>query len=269
MDNNAVLSYEQQFYLAGTLLSGVTNIDGGYNIEESPINIIGNGYTYPVRQGPLVGNFNISKYYIGQEPLLNYTGNSPITGSINYHDKSFGFESGYLSEYSISAGLGRIPSCSASIVVYGNIGSGIDAVGSSPHPDIQIPNHGSISLNCSGFSTNRVTDFTYTIRTERKPIYAIGSPFPFQVDLGSTMFQEASFAIDVSDYQVNDIHEYLISPKQHDLFIEFNNPINTHLIERVDLRKARLVSQSIQTDSQDLLTVNLTYRSYINVKDAP
>ena len=83
-NKNAVSNYEQQFYLSGILLSGVTSLDGGYSIDESPINIIGKGYTYPVRQNPLVGNFNISKYYIGKDPLLDYTGDSPISGSINY-----------------------------------------------------------------------------------------------------------------------------------------------------------------------------------------
>ena len=81
---NAIVNYEQQFYLSGIQLSGVTSLDGAYSISESPINIIGKGYTYPTRNGPMVGNFNITKYYIGEEPLLNYTGDSHLSGSINF-----------------------------------------------------------------------------------------------------------------------------------------------------------------------------------------
>ena len=51
---------------------------------------------YPVRQNALVGNFSVSKYYVGEDPFLNYTGNNAISGSINFYNesrehKSFGF----------------------------------------------------------------------------------------------------------------------------------------------------------------------------------
>ena len=58
---NAVLNYEQQIYLSGILLTGVTSIQGSYSIPENPINIIGQGYTYPTINGPLVGQFSLNK----------------------------------------------------------------------------------------------------------------------------------------------------------------------------------------------------------------
>lgn len=269
---NAVLNYEQQFYLSGIQLSGVTSLDGGYSIEESSINILGKGHKYPVAQGPLVGNFRLSKYYIGQEPLLNYTGDNAISGSINYYNesepnvKNFGFESGYLTEYSISAGIGKIPESQASIVVYGNIGSGINSSGSNPHPSIEIPNQGSISLNASGYQTNRVTDFSYTLRTDRNPIYKIGDPFPVQVDRVFPMVQEAQFSIDVHDFEINQIQEYLIKPKQQAINLQFKNPINSNKIETFTIKKARLLSQSMRSSTNDVLKVNLRYIGYINKK---
>ena len=214
---NAVLNYDQQFYLSGILLSGVTSIDGSYGISENPINIIGKGYTYPVRQGPLVGNFSIDKYYIGQETLLNYTGDNAISGSINFNNKSFGFNSGYLTDFSLSCGIGRIPKCNASISVYGNIGSGISASGTNVHPSIEIPNQGSISLNVTGYQTNRVTNFSYSLSTPRSPLYKVGSPYPIQVDRKFPISQDASFSIDVHDFEINQIRDYLVKPKQQNL----------------------------------------------------
>lgn len=269
---NAIQNYEQQFYLSGILLSGVTNLNGGYSIQENPINIIGKGYTYPVSQGPLVGNFEISKYYIGEDPLLYYTGDSAISGSINFinasigETKSFGFNSGYLTEYSLSAGVGRIPECSASVVVFGDIGSGINASGSAPHPNIQIPNQGSISLNASGYATNRITDFSYSMRIDRSPIYKIGSPFPVQVDRSFPISQEASFTLEVHDFEISRIQEYLISPKQQNLTFNLKNPINSDDIETFTINKARLLSQSISSSSEDVLSVDLRYIGYINKK---
>jgi len=267
---NAVLNYEQQFYLSGIPLSGVTSLDGGYSIDESSVNIIGKGHTYPVARGPLVGNFRISKYYIGNEPLLNYTGDNAISGSINYYNeskpnvKNFGFTSGYLTEYSVSAGIGRIPETRSSM--YGDIGSGINASGSNSHPKIEIPNQGSISLNATGYQTNRVTDFTYTLRIDRSPVYKIGDPFPVQVDRTFPLTQEATFSLDVHDFEVNKIQEYLISPKQQTINLEFKNPINSSKIESFTINKARLLSQSIRSSTNDVLKVQLRYIGYINKK---
>lgn len=269
---NAIQNYEQQFYLSGILLSGVTSLNGGYSIQENPINIIGKGYTFPVEQGPLVGNFSISKYYIGQDPLLQYTGDNPISGSINFVNssigktQSFGFNSGYLTEYSLSAGIGRIPEASASIVVHGDIGSGISASGNNAHPKIQIPNQGSISLDASGYQTNRITDFSYSIRIDRSPVYKIGSPFPVQVDRAFPISQEASFNLEVHDFEITKIQEYLISPKQQNLTFNLKNPIDSSSIESFTIKKARLLSQSISSSSEDVLSVDLRYVGYINKK---
>lgn len=263
---NAIVNYEQQFYLSGIQLSGVTSLNGSYSINESPINIIGKGYTYPTRYAPMVGNFSISKYYIGQEPLFSYTGDGHISGSINFEDKSFGFESGYLTDYSINCSIGSIPNSTANIIVYGDIGAGISASGTNPHPTIQIPNQGSISLNATGYESNRITDFNYSLRVDRSPIYKAGSPYPIQVDRKFPLVQQASFTVEVNDYEIAKVRDYLIKPKQQDISIVFKNPINDNSIETFTLKKARLLSQSISSTSDGLMKVQLNYSSYINKK---
>lgn len=265
-NKNSVFNYEQQFYIEGILLSGVTSIDGGYSISESPINIIGKGYVYPVRQGPLVGNFNIQKYYIGEDILLNYTGDHPISGSINYDNKSFGFESGFLTEYSFSASLGSIPQVRASIDVYGDIGSGINASGDELHPAIEIPNQGSITLDVEGYQTNRITDISYNLRIDRNPLYKIGSVFPVQVDRAFPIVQEISVSVEVDDYELRKIQDYLLSPEQQDINLSFKNPIDQNQIQNFNIQNARLISSSLSSSSEDIMTVDLSYMGYINKK---
>lgn len=268
MAKNAVLNYEQQFYLDGVLLSGVTTIDGGYSIQEEPINIIGQGYVYPVRQGPLVGNFSVSRYFIGEDYFLNFTGDSPISGSINFNDnQQFGFTSGYLTQYSVSAGVGSIPKSDASFVVYGDIGEGINGYGEKEHPVIQIPNQGSITVDCSGYQTNRVTQFSYTMRIDREALYKIGSPHPVQVDRKCPVYQEASFEIECNDFEVSKIREYLVKPRmQSSLNLSFKNPINENSIETFTINNARLLDQNLSTSSDDLIAISLRYAGYINTK---
>jgi len=264
---NASLNYEQSFYIEGIPVSGVTNIDGSYSISEEPINIIGKGFTYPTMQGPMVGEFSISKYYIGKDPFLEYINDTPMEGVIIYGDKSFGFNQGYLSEYSFSAGIGQIPQSNISITTYGEIGSNVGSQGSKEHPKIQIPNQGSIKLNSRGFSTNRVTNFSYTTRINRTPIYKIGSGYPVQVDTQFPIIQQATFNVDVNDYEIQNIREFTSSPEQQDLFFELRNPVNDEIIEIFSILNARLKTSSINSSSSDLLNVSLSYDGYINKKD--
>jgi len=263
---NAVLNYEQQFYLSGILLSGVTDIQGSYAVNEEPINIIGQGHTYPILNQALVGNFSIGKYYIGREPLLDYIGDSPISGSVNFNNKSFGFNSGYLTEYSLECSVGSIPKSRASLRVFGNIGSGINASGNVGHPDIQIPNQGSITMNTTGYKNNRITNFNYNLSIGRSAIYKIGSPYPVQVDRKFPLIETASFTMEVNDHEVVQLHEYLIKPKQQDLNISVLNPINNNLIETITLEKARLLRHELSSDSDGVISLNLNYTAYINKK---
>jgi hypothetical protein len=263
-NKGGILNYEQQFYLSGIRVSGVTDIDGGFSIPDTPIDILGKGYTYSVRQGPIVGNFNISKYYIGEDVFLRYTGVEPMSGSINYGDQSFGFIDGYLTEYSLSAGIGQIPQANASVVVYGDLGGGISVSGDETHPPIQIPNQGSIKIDVDGYSSNRISDFQYTMRIDREPVYAIGEPFPIHIHRVMPIMKEVTFNLEVFDYEIDKISDFLIKPKHQDLSISFNNPINDNLIEKFTLDDATVVSQSIKSSVDDVLVVNLTYNAYIN-----
>ena len=228
----AVLNYEQAFYLSGMLMSGVTSIDGSYGISETPINIIGKGFTYPILNAPLVGSFGVQKYYIGNDPLLNYKGDSPISGSINFGEKSFGFNSGYLTSYELQCSIGQIPKASAKFSVYGDLGSGINASGLTPHPDIQIPNQGSITLNTTGYENNRITDFNYSLEVEWSPLYKIGSPHPVQVDRKTPITEKISISMDINDHEIVKLHEYLIQPKQQTVNLVLKNPISKTIIDR-------------------------------------
>ena len=263
---NAVLNYEQQFYLSGILLSGVTDIQGSYSINEEPINIIGQGHTYPVLNDALVGDFSVGKYYIGREPLLDYVGDSPISGSVNFNNKSFGFNSGYLTEYSLECSIGSIPRAQASFRIFGNIGSGINASGDISHPNIQIPNQGSITMNTTGYENNRITNFNYSLSIGRSPVYKIGSPYPVQVDRKFPLTETASFSMEVNDHEIVQLHEYLIKPRQQELNISLLNPINRSLIETITLEKARLIRHQLSSDSDGVISLRLDYTAYINKK---
>ena len=120
--NGGTFNYEQKFFIDNYEVSGVTAIDGGYQINEEPLNVLGHGYFDSLVTEPLQGNFSIERSLITRDPLLNYTGEIGFNGGIYYNGTSFDFVSGYLQDYSVSCAVGAIPSVSADIAVYGNIG---------------------------------------------------------------------------------------------------------------------------------------------------
>lgn len=120
--NGANLNYEQKFFIENYEVSGVVSIDGGYQINEEPLNVLGHGYFDSLVNAPLQGNFSIERSLITRDPLLNYTGEEGFNGGIYYNGTSFDFVSGYLEDYSVSCSVGSIPSVSSQIAVFGNIG---------------------------------------------------------------------------------------------------------------------------------------------------
>ncbi|MZH02242.1 MAG: hypothetical protein F3745_02230 [Nitrospinae bacterium] len=143
----AVLGYEQKFFINGTQLSGVQSVNGSYAISEKPINIIGwghvnsnfydqpfyldsDGFTAPeslnVLNAPLEGSFSINSALVSEDFFLNHTGDNPFTGSIHHGNQYFGFYNGYITSHSVSCSVGQIPSTSTSISVFGDIGGSPD-----------------------------------------------------------------------------------------------------------------------------------------------
>mgnify|MGYP003320230036 FL=1 len=141
-----------------------------------------------VVNSPLEGSFSINSVLVSEDFMLNFTGDNPFTGSMHHGSHYFGFYNGYINSHSISCSVGQVPTTSTSISIYGDIGGnpdffkieneegiirqdngfgiaeetsmgirGYNASGENPFPDIRVPNHGSIIVECRGAETNRVT----------------------------------------------------------------------------------------------------------------
>ena len=98
-------------------------------------------------------------------------------------EKVFGFEKGYLTNYSVSCGVGGVPTVDSSFVAFGRFGSGIrhgdlDFSGNN-YPDavrglsVGFANQGSIRCGFGQSSTNRVTQVSQSYGIEREPIYTL------------------------------------------------------------------------------------------------
>ena len=82
MSNGGIGSDNNFFYINGTGISGVQNIDGSYSINVSPVNILGFGYTnQTLIDGPLQGSFRVNNKLVNRDLFLQYTGENALSGS--------------------------------------------------------------------------------------------------------------------------------------------------------------------------------------------
>lgn len=311
---NSILNYENQFFLNSSTISGIISVNGGYNINYAPIKTVGVGYNKQVIAEVPVANFSINKYLLYNEPFLNFTGENidnvakSFRGSLNYNNKKFGFDSGYLNRFNLSCSVGEIPTTTSDIIVYGDIGPSYDASGSLKAPYISVPQVKDIILTCSGSSTNRIVNFDYSINCTKQPIYTLyqsgysySSPtgpttptlnyIPNEVLLNLPIEIDASFTLEVDDFQSQNLYSRLNNDSNASFSITINGTVFEDKVLQVsnqnltvnggtDLlmyRKAvginmfnqsfnnvKLVSQEFNSNADDILSVKLNYKGYLN-----
>ena len=134
----ARLNYESRFFVTGRELSGIESIDIGYNNAVSLLQPLGFPTGVTVVAGPTQEQLSLSRYLIYDDPILAYTGDATMSGSINYNGNAYGFDSGYLNNYSVNCAVGAIPKVSASFAIYDEMrtGNGADMSGTIAHSDI-------------------------------------------------------------------------------------------------------------------------------------
>jgi len=279
--NQAVLGYEQKLFVNGTQISGVQSINGSYAIQEKSINILGWGHVnsgfyeaeapstpcLSVLNSPLEGAFSINSTLVSEDFFLSLTGDNPFSGSIHHDSQYFGFYSGYITNHSVSCSVGQIPTTSTTIKIFGDIGGAPDpqlnASGTNPFPTISVPNQGSMSVECSGATTDRITSFNHSINVPISPIYIVGSASAVQVDVVWPITATTSFTLEVDEYKYNRLRKYLISPTVQDIAIKINDCFGNK-IQNYKVKDARFLGESVAQSVGGRLTVNLRYNSYYN-----
>ena len=296
---NAIINYENIFYLDGQAISGILSVDGSYTINYAPINTVGIGYNKQVIADVPTAEFNINKYLLYNEPLLNYTGQrtdlkaQSFPGSINYNNKSIGFESGYLNSFGLSCSVGEIPQTSANIQVFGDIGSGYSAYGARQTKYMTVPQVKDITISCSGSSSNRITSFDYSINCPKKPIYILQNSnnyIPYEVLSEFPIEIGVSFNLEVDDYAARKVYEQLnndtdssfsllikgvvfvdapLSVEGQNLNVDSTNLLVARKSVGVTLfsqsfNNFKLISQEFNSNADDVLSVKLNYKGYLN-----
>ena len=251
-------NYENKFFITGQQVVGIESIDINYSNSPSVNKILGSTKGLTTIGGVTQQKISITRNLIYSDPLLSYTGSSNITGGINYDNKSYRFNSGYLDEYMVNCAVGTIPKVTTNITVYDEMQTGVQFTDLNSTPTILIPNQGSISVTCDNSTTNRVIGFDYAVKRYRKPMYTIGSLFPSEIISFPILEYASSVQIDIDDAFLQSGFSFLRN-RENKLISFTINGRNGALIQSLTIPNASLVGESLSSTADGGVKLTLNY----------
>jgi len=255
-----ITNYENKLFISGQEIVGVEDV----NISYSNTNTINRFIGYSVGTSTIGGatqqKMTIARNLIYVDPLLAYTGNSVISGSVNYNNNSYGFKSGYMEQYMVNCAVGSVPKVTVNMSIYDELLTGAinNASGSVSTPTIYIPNQGSISLTCDNSTTNRVVGFDYSIKATQKPIYTIGSKLPIDVVYLSPLEFSATVQVEVDDAFLSSGMAFLTARANKTVTFSIAGRTG-NLLQTLTIPKASLVGESLSSTAEGGVKITLNY----------
>ena len=281
-------NYEQKVIINGYQLLGVQSVDGNYGISEKPVRVAGVGFIDATIDSPLQGNFSVNRKMVSTDPLLetNSLGQyildeQEIEGVILYDNdtKGFGFTKGRISRYSVNCSVGEIPDIQVDITVYGSLGKDVAAsTATKTHPPIRYPDQSSMRVTVSDFTIDAISDFSYSRAINTQPIYALPKGSiddwnagtagtknldPIQIDTQYPIETDINFTIIADDYEIREIKDRIQTAPKSDVSIEiFDAQAPTEIINRFVGKNVRLISESVNSSTEEEMSISLTYKGY-------
>ena len=128
-----------------------------------------------------------------------------------------------------------------------------------------MPASSGISIECDGRSSNRVTDFAYSVDIDKKPIYRIGSYEPCQIMSMKPIRAGVSLRLDVDDYETKAVYDSIKTGiHKKNIKIRVRDRCDHNKSIAYELDNARLLSESFFTNTNNETIANLEYESYSN-----
>ena len=157
----------------------------------------------------------------------------------------------------MNCAVGAIPKVNASFIVYDEMRSGVNATGTT-NTDIYIPSQGSITATCDNSSSNRVIGFDYSLTTNKKPYYTIGSEIPTEVKHLSPIQYSASVQMEVDDTFLQSGFDFL-NDREDKTFSFSIKGKDGSTIQSLGIPNASLVSEQLTSSSDGAVRLTLNY----------
>ena len=264
---DTTLNYQTHFFVSGQdgspsarELSGIESLDIGYKSASNTLAPLGSKLGLTTVGGAVSQSVSFSRSLIYDDPVLSFTGESEVMkGSFNYdNNTSYGFESGYLSSYSVNCAVGSVPRVNASFVVYDEMQSGTNATGATV-TNILVPSQGSITATCDNSSSNRVIGFDYSLNVKKIPYYTIGSETPTEVKHINPIEYAASVQLEVDDVFLQSGFSFLDQRRENKVLSFSVKGRDGTTLQTLTIPKASLVSEDLSASSDGALRLTLSY----------
>ena len=253
------LNDEVNVTIGPAALSGISSVDFSYSNSANIVKPLGSKKGLTTVGGATQQKVSISSHMIYNDPILSFTGSNSISGNIRYGDVAYRFSEGYLDSYSVNCAVGTVPKVNASISVFSEFVSGSEVssdIGASS--SISVTSQGSISATCDNSTTNRVIGFDYSIKSNRKPHFSIGSETPVSVELVLPLEFTAQVQIEVDEAFPESSFSFLENRENKTVVFDINRKDGTNLQE-LTIPNATLVSESISASDNGSTILNLNY----------
>lgn len=261
---SSILNYNQSFRLNGHDLSGISSINLETDFGVNNIQTLGRKNFGHTRTEPSVGRVSLNRSLIYADPVISFTGESCFSGVFSYGQNQYGFESGYLNNYSIACSVGQVPSVSCNLSVYGEMKSGVANHTGVTHPDIFVPSPKSIEISNDYGNSNRIKNFDYSLEVPRRARYQIGpNLFPDIVEMNGTINITASATFDVGGFSALDLNNFVRYVSAPNFTINIKNRDLSQTIMTLPVSNAEITSQQIEGTVDAPLSVTLQYQGYI------
>lgn len=261
---NQILNADQLFFINGQKLSGVSSLSLGYTnpLENSPV--LGDSSFGFLMNGPIEGVVEFSRALIYSDPLLNFTGDSSFSGNFSYGGRAYSFESGYLTNYSVSCGVGDVPQVNARVSVWCGLTSGNSVPSSQVDDGLFIPSPKSISVSGMDFSSNRVRSCNYSIDISRQPIYSLeGGRKAVSVNFIGPLNISASVEMEISASDMRDSYAYTENFSSDNVSIVIKDRSLTNTVASFSVPNAQLLGETIQTSADGQPVKSLTFGGFL------
>ena len=255
---DAKLNGDTRLFISEYELSGIENMAMSYSAQQNTFKPLGTNGGFTNIAGKPDQTLSFSRYLIYDDPIFDYISGDPISGSLHYENSSYGFFSGYLTDYSVNCAVGSVPKVNAAFFVADEMKPAASASGSNLHPNIDIPTQGSISLVCDHKSTNRVIGFDYALKCEHRMYYGIGSENLQDVEFVPPIQYTANIQIEVDDAFLASGYDFLDERENKTLSFNMQGRTGT-LLQSVDLPNASLVGENLSMSAEGALRLTLNY----------
>jgi len=259
-----LLNQDNIFYLNGQKLSGVSNLSLGYtNPLENYLTLGAKNFGYFLN-GPIESSLEISRSLIYSDPLLAFTGDSFFSGNFSYGGKSYSFQSGYLTNYSVSCSVGEIPQVSSRISILGEFKSGENFLSEQVNDGLFIPSPRTISVSGLDFSSNRVRSFNYSLEVQKQPIFSLeGGRTAQSVNFISPINVSLSVEIEMANSAIRDSFSYCEKKADDSVIITINDRTLNNSISSFEVPNSTLLGESVQVSSDGQPVKSLTFGGFL------